>query len=333
MARVLFIAPMDAERREVLDRTGRGAFEAEILEDLSPEIRDRAWASADVVVCMGFGSEFPADIRTKAPNLRLVQPLVAGVDHLPFDRLPPSTIICSNAGAYSTSVAEHAMALLLSAAKDIPARTDEIRRGVFEQTVMNTALAGSTVLILGMGGIGTEVADRCKAFGMRVVGVGRLSARKPGGDGRTLDDLPQLLPTADAVVIALPLTLATEGLVDRRFLSAMKDDAILVNIARGRHIVEDDLYEHLKAHPRFRAALDVWWTYPEGGRGRPFHRPFHELPNVIMTPHIANAIPVQRRKAMEAAVENVLRFVRGEVPRNVVDRSEYAARGASPKRI
>ena len=100
-------------------------------------------------------------------------------------------------------------------------------------------------------------------------------------------------------------------------------DAVLVNIARGKIVVEDDLYEHLRAHPGFRAALDVWWVYPTGASGRPFHRPFHELPNVVMTPHNANAIPGQRRGAMEAAVDNVLRFLRGETPRNVVNVTEY----------
>src|SRR5256884_9479556 len=74
----------------------------------------------------------------------------------------------------------------------------------------------------------------------------------------------------------------------------------------------------------FRAALDVWWTYPESKRGRPFRRPFHELPNVLMTPHVANAIPTQRREAMESAIDNVLRFLRGETPRHVVDPEEYA---------
>ena len=108
----------------------------------------------------------------------------------------------------------------------------------------------------------------------------------------------------------------------------MKDYGILVNIARGRILVEDDLFEHLKAHPKFRAALDVWWTYPDGTEGRPFHRPFHELSNVVMTPHIAFAIPNQRRRAMEAAVENVLRFLRGDRPHHVVDPAEYGSRGA-----
>jgi phosphoglycerate dehydrogenase-like enzyme len=138
-----------------------------------------------------------------------------------------------------------------------------------------------------------------------------------------LAEVPRFLPNADFVVLTLPLTRETVGLVDRGFLAAMKPDAVLVNVARGKLIIEDDLFDHLRTHPAFRAALDVWWTYPDSKRGRPFHRPFHELPNVVMTPHIAWAIPTQRREAMEAAVDNVLRFLRGETPRNVVRPEEY----------
>jgi len=120
--------------------------------------------------------------------------------------------------------------------------------------------------------------------------------------------------------------------VDRRFLARMKADAILVNIARGKLIVEDDLFEHLKSQPKFRAALDTWWTYPDTRDGRPYHRPFHELPNVVMTPHIAPSVPGQRARAMEAALDNVLRFLRGEKPRNVVDQEEYAKPGSKEGR-
>jgi len=100
-----------------------------------------------------------------------------------------------------------------------------------------------------------------------------------------------------------------------------------VNIARGGLVRERDLYEHLRANPRFQAALDVWWTYPKGD-GFPFTEPFHELPNVVMTPHVAWAIPEQSRWSLEAALDNVARFLRGEPPRNVVDRAEYAFEGA-----
>jgi len=316
---------MDAERRNVAARKAVGAFEPVMLEDLPEGERDAAWATADVVVSMGFPREFPPDFRAKAPQVRLIQSLVAGVDHLPFERFPPAAIVCGNAGAYNVSVAEHAMALLLAAAKDIPARTDEIRRGVFLQGVMNKGLAGSTALILGMGGIGTEIARRCKPFDMRVVGVTRTRRSDPGAADATItiEAVSNELPAADVVVLALPLTRATKGLVDRRFLASMKEDAILVNIARGRLIVEDDLFDHLKTHPRFRAALDTWWTYPDTKQGRPFHRPFQDLPNVVMTPHVAPMVPGQRAAAMEASLDNVIRFLRGDEPRHRIDPQDY----------
>ncbi len=330
MARVLFAAPMDAERRSVLASMVSGDFEPVILEDLATEQRDAAWARADVLVCSGFGSELPLDLPSRAPNLHMVQTLVAGVDHLPFDRMPPRAIVCSNAGAYNMSVAEHAMALMLAAAKDIPRRTDEIRRGVFDQEAPSKALRGSTLLVLGLGGIGMEVARLAQAFGMTVLGIARSDRPYDFVDEiGTLADLRRFAARADAVVIALPLTRETDGLVNRDVLAVMKDDAILVNIARGKIVVEDDLFEHLRAHPNFRAALDVWWTYPDGKEGRPFHRPFHELPNVVMTPHIAFANPGQRRVAMEAALANVLRFLRGQPAHHVVDPSDYVRRPAA----
>jgi len=324
MPRVLFSASMDAERRAVLAAKSPGAFDPVILEDVPSSQRGAAWETAEILVCTGFGSELPPDLASRVPRLRMIQVLVAGVDHMPFDRLPRGAILCGNAGAYNESVAEHAMALLLAAAKDILARTDEIRRGIFNQDVMNKGLAGSTVLILGMGGVGTGIARRCKAFRMRVIGISR-SAKPdaPADETGRLQDVPRFLPRADFVVLTLPLTRETIGLVDRAFLAAMKPDAVLVNVARGKLIVEDDLFDHLRTHPAFHAGLDVWWTYPDLKRGRPFHRPFHELPNVVMTPHIAWAVPTQRREAMEAAMDNVLRFLRGETPWNIVRVEEY----------
>src|SRR6058998_2880773 len=105
MARVLFSVRMDAERRAAVARAAAaGEFEPVILEDLPPEERDDAWSTADVVVSMGFPREFPTDFRQKARKVRMIQSLVAGIDHFPFDRFPPSAIVCSNAGGRRKSI-------------------------------------------------------------------------------------------------------------------------------------------------------------------------------------------------------------------------------------
>lgn len=325
MARVLFACPMDEERRAAVAAKAQGKFEPVVLQDLPPAMADAAWSEAAILVSEGFAPELPEDLEARAPDLRMIQVVLAGVNHIPFERIPRGVLLCGNAGAYNTSVAEHAMALLLAAAKDIPRFTEELRRGVFDQGRMGRPLEDATVLIAGMGGIGSEVARMCKAFRAHVIGLTRSGkAVAPADEGGTLDDLRRLAARADFLVIALPMTRLTDSLVDATVLGSMKETAVLVNIARGRIVVEEDLFDHLKAHPDFRAALDVWWSYPPRGKaGRPFTKPFHELPNVIMTPHNAFAIPAQRRRAMEHAVDNVLRFLRGERPRNVVDVTEY----------
>lgn len=325
MALVLFACPMDAERRAALRTRAGSRIEPVVLEDLPPGDGDAAWASAEVLMTEGFRPEIPDGLASEAPRLRLVQVVLAGVNHVPFERIPRGVVVCSNAGAYNASVAEHAMALLLAAAKDVPRRTDEVRRGVFDQDAPSKPLRGSTLLVLGMGGIGSEVARLGRAFGMGVLGITRSGgASNLADETGTLADLPRLLPRADYVVVALPLSRATDGLLGAAALASMKEDAILVNIARGRIVDEDALYEHLRAHPGSRAALDVWWSYPMEGRGHPFRRPFHELPNVVMTPHVAFANPGQRRTAMEAALDNVEGFLAGRPPRNVVDARDYA---------
>src|SRR5438445_11936745 len=122
MARVLFIVPMDAERRAAVARNAAGAFEPVFLEDLPPEKRDEAWPTADVVVSMGFPRELPPDFREKALKVRMIQSLVAGADHFLFERFPPSAIVRCTAGAYSVPVPESAQAVLPPAATALVAR-------------------------------------------------------------------------------------------------------------------------------------------------------------------------------------------------------------------
>ena len=324
---VLLAIRMDVERRAIaVERLG-GVAEVLVRADLGDAELARRAPEIDILVTGGFPRDVPGDLWPRMVRLRLHQTTSAGVDHLPYDRIPAAVTVCSNAGAYGVSIGEHAIALLLAAAKNVVLHTDAIRAGRFQQDVIGKSVRGKTLGVVGLGGIGGEAARLAAGLGMRVVGINRRGTTDaPVAWCGTLADLDRLLGESEFVLLSIPLTRATADLIGARELGRLKPDGILVNIARGGLVRERDLYEHLRTHPRFQAALDVWWTYPKGD-GFPFTEPFHELPNVVMTPHVAWAVPEQARWSLEAALENVARFLRGEPPRNVVDRSEYAFGG------
>ncbi len=321
---VLLAVPMPEERRRIALETLGSLAEVLVRADLSDEELARRAPEIDVLVTGGFPRDIPDDVWLRTARLKLLQTLAAGVDHLPYDRIPAHVTVCSNAGAYGVSIGEHSMALLLAAAKNVVRHTEAIRAGRFPQDLLGKSVRGKTLGVVGVGGIGGEAARLARGLGMRVVGINRRGASDaPVAWCGTIADLDRLLRESDFVLLSIPLTRHTLGLIGARELAMMKRDAVLINIARGKLIRERDLYEHLKANPGFVAALDVWWAYPKG-EGRPFTEPLHELPNVVMTPHVAWAVPEQSARSLEAALENVTRFLRGEPPRNVVDREEYA---------
>src|SRR5437867_8049560 len=198
-------------------------------------------------------------------NLRLVQSILAGVNHIPFAQLDKKVVVCSNAGAYSDEVAEYAWSLLLSAAKRIvdfhnAVKIDQwtLRRTLDGKEV--TILEEKTLGILGYGGIGSAVARIVKEFSMKIYAFSREPVREKGvrsfqGDKGLLRALAQ----SDAVILSLPLTKFTNKIIGADELRTMKKDAILVNIARGERVDETALYEHLKANADFRYATEAGW--------------------------------------------------------------------------
>jgi phosphoglycerate dehydrogenase-like enzyme len=281
-----------------------------------------AFPRAEAYLCSGFLREFPEDPAAYG-NLHFVQTVLAGVDHVPFSRLPPHMVVCGNAGAYNTALAEHAFALLLAAAKRVVLHATNIRNQEFSQDVAGKQLRGATLGVIGLGGIGGEVARFGRAFGMRIVGITRRGTSDApvdfvGGP----KDLGRVLEESDFVVIAVPHTKETHHLIASNELKRMKRDAVLVNIARGEIVKEVDLFEHLRAVPSFTAASDVWWRYPKGA-GHPFSLAFHTLPNFFGTPHVAWNVPPQRMVALHAAVDNLEAWLDGRPPRNVADGADY----------
>jgi phosphoglycerate dehydrogenase-like enzyme len=265
---------------------------------------------------------------SRMSNLRFVQSILAGVNHIPFAQLNKKVIVSSNAGAYSDEVAEYAWSLLLSAAKRIVDFHNAVKTGqwTLRRTLGGkevTILMGRKLGILGYGGIGSAVARVGEGFDMKIYAYSRRPVRENGMRSFQGDKgLLTVLAESDAVVISLPLTRDTSKLIGADELATMKKDAILVNIARGELVDETALYEHLKANPDFRYATDVWW-YREGRESLKTTHPFFELSNFIGTPHVSGPSGLATGKPVRFAVENVTRFLRGLKPKNIIDPAEY----------
>ncbi len=267
-------------------------------EPRDPEIRQRVVA----LLVFRFREEVDPHRLRAFPRLRWIQAITAGVDHILQESLPSGVRVLHTPSPNADAIAEHVLALLLAAAKRVVFHTEEMRRGRFHQGLASRRLAGSILLVVGLGRIGCAVARRARCLDMEVWAIRRHPEPRCGVSAVWgLDHLHQLLPRADAVVLALPLTPETEGLIGQEELRRMKPNAILINVARGRIVDPEALYRHLKEHPDFTAALDVWWHYP--APGEPFRQPvpLERLPNVLMTPHVAPVVPGFFRRMVQAA--------------------------------
>jgi phosphoglycerate dehydrogenase-like enzyme len=262
-------------------------------------------------------------------KLEFIQSILVGVNHIPIRDLPENVIICSNAGAYSTEVAEYALALLLSAAKKICEFNRRIKQGELEfsnyKDDVNSieVLEGKNLGIIGYGGIGRKIAQMGRSFGMKIHAYVRRKLNEQsvmfyhGKDG-----LEELLRKSDFVVLSIPLTKETYNMIGEKELKLMKENCILVNVARGDIVNQEALYNHLLNHKQFRYATDVWWFEGDKETMRTKYA-FSKLCNFICTPHISGPTSLLRGKPYENAVENTIRFLMGMKPFNVVRREEY----------
>jgi len=255
----------------------------------------------------------------------LLSVLSAVVDHVPFARIPPGIAVAGNAGGWAEPMTEHVLAMILALAKRLLVEQDELRRGAFNQQVPTRELSGGTCAILGFGGIGRAVAPLARALGMRVFAVNSKGTASESVDFiGTLGDLEHVLRAADVVVVTLPLTGATRGLIGSRELGWMRPDAILVNVARGSIIDEEAFYRRLLMYPGFSAGVDVWWDEPFLDDRLRVGHPFLELPNFLGSPHNSGIVPGWFELGLGRAAENVRRYLLGEPFVGLVRREDYA---------
>ena len=282
----------------------------------------------DVLVTLAFTREMGGAAR----RLKLVQVPGAGLDRIDRSALPRSAWL-ANAYGHEIGIAEYVLGAILTLTRSFARLDAALRRGTWEsQWAVGVApppswaeLAGKTLGILGYGRIGQCVARRAHAFDMTVVGI-RRDASHPDPQGalvRGPDALGDVLTRADYLAITLPLTSETRGLLGDRELRAMKPTAVLVNVSRAEIIDEDALYEALVERRIGAAALDVWYRYPSGpGLTPPARRPFHELPNLLMTPHVSGWTEGMLEARAKLIAENIRRTARGEAPVNLISSRE-----------
>lgn len=265
------------------------------------------------------------------PDLKALAWLHAGCDELNFPMLQARGIqVCNIRGGNGVAIAEHAMALMLGLAKRLAQRHGWLQQAHWQPTwdpnYIGVQLEGKTLAVIGLGMIGTGVAKRAKAFGMRVIGI----RRHPERGGEHVDELfgPErlhdALAAADFAVIATPITTETEGLIDAAALACMKRSAMLINIARGNIIVESPLYEALTQDRLAGYAADVWWNYtdtfpPTYHYPIPSRTGLHKLPNVIGTGDQACNVDGVPDALIAMGTESLAAFARGEPMPRAID--------------
>lgn len=298
---------------------GRPLGRRELTPEAASEALDRILEHVEVI----FGWRLPRDLLSRAPRLRWVQGVGAGLDLLAGDTgLLQSDIMVSNAsGVNAISVAEFALCLMLMIAKQAPRFLSNQRAGLWEPFV-TAELSGKTVGLVGLGKIGSEIARLARAFGMRVLAVKRTTPRRDKGV-RGVDklfspgELLQMLPECDFLILTVPLTPGTRGLIGEAELKAMKSTAYLINMARGPVIRQEALIQALKEGWIAGAALDVFELEP-----LPAKSELWKLRDVILSPHIAGYVEQYSFKVTELFCRSLKRFLRGEKPYNLFDKGK-----------
>jgi phosphoglycerate dehydrogenase-like enzyme len=249
------------------------------------------------------------EVIDRMPRLQVVQTLTAGVEHI-RSYVPDGVTLCNARGVHDASTAELALALTLASLRGIPEFVRAQARGewAFET---RPSLADRTVLVVGYGSIGAAIERRLLPFECDVLRVARTARDGVAG----LDALPTLLHEADVVIVIVPMTPETEGMVDAEFLAAMKDGALLVNVARGPVVRTDALLAELTSG-RLRAALDV--TDPEP---LPADHPLWAAPGLLLSPHVGGATSAMWPRAYDLVGRQLDRFVHGQPLDNVMSGS------------
>ena len=316
--------PQDEKGRPFIANALQGAAEVIYLADLDDDqARAAALRGATALLARNTANELRPHEPALIERAKLIQFINAGVDFVPLNVFHPAIPIASNGGAYAEPMAEHALAMILAAAKRLLVEHNALARGEFNQGKRNRSLSGGVCGVFGFGGIGVATARLMRALGMKIHAINRRGASDEPTDWiGTPANLDTMLAACDVLVISTPLTPATKHRIGARELGLMKPDAILANLARGEIVDEAALFAHLQAHPKFVACIDAWWIEPVRHGAFRMDFPFLTLPNVIGSPHNSASVPGTGETGLRRAVANIRRALAGETPHYLVGPNE-----------
>ncbi|HXY93147.1 MAG TPA: D-2-hydroxyacid dehydrogenase [Acidimicrobiia bacterium] len=293
---------------------GQHVRDKSTYDELTDE-RRAVWARAEVVMAL----DLPTGIDELAPNLRWVQAIGAGIEHLDDRGIGDGVVVTNAVGVAAVPIAEFVIARLLAVWKRFDALDDLQRKHEWRAT-FGRVFDGSVVGLVGLGAIGSAVAVRARALGAHTVGIRR--SYRPGDTSPSCDELygtdsfTAVLARCDAVVLSAPATPETENMFDADAFAAMKPGAVFCNVARGSLVDEAALVDALERGHLGAAVLDVARTEP-----LPPDDPLWDAPNIFISPHSSASQDRYLETLFELFVDNLGRYARGESLRNVVDRT------------
>ena len=293
-----------------------------VLPDaLSTDAEREAYAEADVIIGVKFDQTLPYPAK-----LKLFHVPGAGYDAVDLSALPSSAVVC-NCFGHEQAIAEYVMAAILARHVPLAEADQRLRQGDWaywsgSPERVHDEMAGKTIGLLGFGHIGKAIATRAKAFEMVVNVANRspVSSSELVDRAFTLDQLPEFWGLVDYLVVSVPLTEDTKGIVDAKAFAAMRSSAVVINVGRGPTIDEKALFDALQSNQVAGAVIDTWYSYPLPGRPTllPSSLPFHELSNLVMTPHMSGWTNGTIQRRQRTIADNVMRRASGRACENVV---------------
>ncbi|WP_223839917.1 2-hydroxyacid dehydrogenase [Saccharopolyspora pogona] len=313
------LVPLRAELEEALPP----GTEVRWLDDTAPEAVETAVAQADVLVSQAV----PPELASAAKRLRLVHAPGAGTEKITVDGLPPGAQV-ANTFHHEDAIAEHVVAASIMLRRGFLRQDSALRKGIWDSAAYDReapwpgTLADATIGFVGFGHIGETAWERLRVFGARGIAVTRRGQVDPAVGlawAATNDDLDVLLAESDIVVVSAPLSPETTGLIGAAELARMGPESVLINVGRGPLVDEEALYKALRDGVVAGAAIDVWYEYPTSGNSaQPSRFPFHELQNVLMSPHSSGIARQTYTRRVADIAANIQRLAAGEPLRNVV---------------